>query len=172
MRRTLDTMYRISGFLSAISMVAICAVVCIQVGFNIINAFSLRMFNVNPGLLLPSYTEFAGFFLVGTSFLGLAYALKADEHIRIVLVVQRLSSRHRAFAEVFSCLIALILCTFLGYNCTLLLVESLEYNDLSIGMIPVPLWIPQAFMVLGLYFLTIAFADRLFCTITTLGEKK
>jgi len=42
--------------------------------------------------------------------------------------------------------------------------ESLEYYDLSPGIVPVPLWIPQAAMVLGLAVFTIALWDDFICT--------
>ncbi len=44
----------------------------------------------------------------------------------------------------------------------LLVMEAYEYNDLSSGMIPVPLWIPQSGMLVGLIVLSIALIDELF----------
>jgi TRAP-type C4-dicarboxylate transport system permease small subunit len=39
--------------------------------------------------------------------------------------------------------------------------ESLEFHDVSSGIVPVPLWLPQSVMALGLSVLTLAFADEL-----------
>ena len=39
--------------------------------------------------------------------------------------------------------------------------DSYDFGDVSIGMVPVPLWIPQAVMVLGLIWLLIALLDAL-----------
>ena len=50
---------------------------------------------------------------------------------------------------------------------TLLMFESLEYGDLSPGMIAVPLWIPQCALVVGLAILTIALIDELVTTVRT-----
>ncbi len=38
--------------------------------------------------------------------------------------------------------------------------ESLKFNDLSAGMIAVPIWIPQSAMFAGLVILTIALIDE------------
>ncbi len=40
-----------------------------------------------------------------------------------------------------------------------LVLESLEYGDVSPGMVPVALWIPQSAMALGLVILTISLLD-------------
>ncbi len=39
------------------------------------------------------------------------------------------------------------------------MLESLEYGDVSPGMVPVALWIPQSAMALGLVILTISLLD-------------
>ena len=48
---------------------------------------------------------------------------------------------------------------FFTWNTILLVADSIEYGEVSYGMIPVPLWIPQSFMALGLIVLTIALVD-------------
>ena len=170
MRKALDKLYLISGALSVFCMICICAVVSVQVGFNIINSIGISLTGESFGLLVPSYTEFAGFFLVGTTFLGLAASLKDDEHIRVLLFLQRLSPRNKAIAEAIACVIAIALCSVLAWNTILLLEESWRFNDVSIGIIPVPLWIPQLPMVIGICILTIAFADRLINSISRIGS--
>ena len=49
------------------------------------------------GYIVPSTDDLSGFFLAASSFLGLAYTLKKGGHIRVSLVIQRLSrvQRHR-----------------------------------------------------------------------------
>ena len=44
----------------------------------------------------------------------------------------------------------------------LLVLESFKFNDLSSGMIAVPLWIPQVGMFMGLIVLSIALVDEFF----------
>ena len=77
MRRLLDLIYRASGAVAALFLVAICVVVLLQVGANLIDAL-IKLFGGEPlGLVIPSYAEFAGFFLAGSSFFALAYTLRS-----------------------------------------------------------------------------------------------
>lgn len=162
MRSTLDRLYRASGILAAIFLAAICVVVLLQVGANLIDEIAEWITGEPIGLVVPSYAEFAGFFLAATSFLALAYTLRAGGHIRVLLVIQHLPGRPRRLAELW--------CLGLGATCagyfavyTLFLVgESYGFGDLSFGMVPVPLWIPQTAMALGLVILTIALIDEFF----------
>ena len=50
---------------------------------------------------------------------------------------------------------------FFSWHTVLLVVDSWEFDEVSYGMIPVPLWIPQTSMAVGLIVLTIALIDDL-----------
>lgn len=112
------------------------------------------------GVVVPSYAEFAGFFLAAASFLALPYALRTGAHIRVTSVLDRLGARARLAAEVWCSAAGAILSAYFTWYSVLLVFESLRYGDVSPGMLPVPLWIPQAAMSVGLVILTIAFVDR------------
>ena len=49
-----------------------------------------------------------------------------------------------------------------------MVIESYKFNDISYGMISVPIWIPQSGMAIGLIILTIALADEI---VTILNDK-
>jgi TRAP-type C4-dicarboxylate transport system permease small subunit len=160
-RAILDRIYAASGAAAAAFLVAIGLVVLAQVGCNTVDAL-IKLAGGEPlGLVIPSYAEFAGFFLAATSFLALASTLRAGGHIRVLLVLHRLPARVQRIAE-FWCVGAggAVSAYFCWYTWKLAF-ESLQYNDLSPGIVPVPLWIPQAAMALGLSILTLAFADEL-----------
>lgn len=161
MRQFLDGLYRWSGGAAAVFLLAICAVVLAQVGANLIDAVAKALTGHAIGLVIPSYAEFAGFFLAAASFLALAYTLRHGGHIRVTLVLQGLGPRARRAAEMGAVLVGLGLSLYFTVYTVLLVGESLEYNDLSPGMVPVPLWVPQSVMAFGLAVLTIAFADEL-----------
>ena len=66
MTRTLDTIYKAAGFVSATLIVAICVLASCQI---MLNGLSRPL----PGPLLlpiPPYADFAGFLLPGSSFLA------------------------------------------------------------------------------------------------------
>ena len=161
MRRILDWIYRASGALAAAFLVAICIVVLLQVGCNAIDA-AIKVAGGEPiGLVIPSYAEFAGLFLAASSFLALASSLRAGAHIRVLVLLDRLPARARHAAELWSVAAAAALSGYFAWYMIALTADSLEYDDLSPGIVPVPLWIPQAVMALGLAILTIAFAEEL-----------
>jgi len=161
MRSALDRLYALSGALGAAFLVAICLVVLGQVGCNAIDA-AIQLFGGEPiGLVIPSYAEFAGFFLAAASFLALAHTLRAGAHIRVLLVLQRLPAGVQRLAEYWCVLAGLFVSGYFAWYTWRLVAESLEYNDLSPGIVPVALWIPQSAMALGLSVLAVAFLDEL-----------
>ena len=88
LRRALDALYRLSGALAALFLVAICAIVLLQVGANCIDKIAEWTTGAPIGLVVPSYAEFAGFFLAASSFLALAWTLRHGGHIRVSLFVR------------------------------------------------------------------------------------
>lgn len=161
MRAFLDWLYRASAALAAFFLVAICVIVLLQVGANLIDAVIAAAGGTPEGLLIPSYADFAGFFLAASSFLALASTLRHGTHIRVLLVVSRFSGRTRRFVELWCVAVGAAVSAYFTWYTIQLVAESLEYNDLSPGIVPVPLWIPQTAMALGLVILTVAFVDDL-----------
>ncbi|KIC15688.1 MULTISPECIES: TRAP transporter small permease [unclassified Leisingera] len=161
MRVVLDFIYRAAGGLAALFIVAIVALVFAQVCLNLADKIAVAMTGTGVGLTIPSYADFTGFFLAASTFLALAYALRAGGHIRVTLLTNRLPSRGRAVVEMAVTLLALVMSGYATWYMGLLLLESLEFGDRSAGMVSVPLWLPQAPVTLGLAILTLALADEL-----------
>jgi len=162
MRAALDLLYRASGALAAALLVAIGIIVLLQVGANLIDKMVGWAGGTPPGLLIPSYSEFAGFFLAAASFLALAYTLRAGDHIRVSLLIHHLPPRARRLIELWCLAVAGSLSGYFAWHAFGLVLDSLRFNDLSPGIVPVPLWIPQAPVAVGLTVLTVALADDFF----------
>ncbi len=160
MRRVLDTLYLVSGWLAAFFIAAIAGVVVVQVSLNLIDRASTLLRGTAVGLTIPSYADFTGFFLAAASFLALAHTFRQGEHIRVTILIGHLPARI-AWAFEFWCVAAAaaISCYFTWYT-GVLVGESYRFNDLSPGMIAVPLWIPQTAMLIGLVILSIALIDE------------
>ena len=169
LRRALDLLYRGSGALAALFLVAICAVVLLQVGANIVDKLAEWATGAPIGLVVPSYAEFAGFFLAASSFLALAYTLRHGGHVRVSLLVRRLAGEPRRAAELWCCGIAALLSGYFAYFAIRLVIESWRFGDLSPGLVAVPIWIPQCSLALGLVVLTVALIDE-FATVRRGGE--
>lgn len=161
MRYLLDSLYKSSCWLAATCIGAICLLVVSQVLLNILDRISTLVTGSAIGLTIPSYADFTGFLLAAASFLSLAYALREGSHIRVVLVLGHLPEKIRHVVEVWCVGFALAITGYFTFYTAKLTHESFSYHDLSSGMIAVPIWIPQSFMLLGLVILTIALVDEL-----------
>ncbi len=160
-RKTLDRLYSISGAAAASFLVLICVLVSIQVIFNLIT----KLFGTSLALTIPSYSEFAGFFLASASFLALAYTLTRGGHIRVTLIIQFLPKTARFIFEIFGLGICATTSLYATWFMAGLTFESYKFSDMSPGIIAVPLWIPQTSLTVGLAILSIALLDL---TISTL----
>jgi TRAP-type C4-dicarboxylate transport system permease small subunit len=161
LRPILDLLYRGSGALAALFLAAICGTVLLQVGANLIDKLVGWFGGVPPGLLVPSYAEFTGFFLASASFLALPYTLREGGHIRVSLLIQHLSGGPRRGIELWCLAMAAALTGYFTWFLIALVFDSFAFGDVSPGMVAVPLWIPQSGMALGLVILTIALIDEL-----------
>lgn len=163
MRKFLDSIYNLGGYIAAFCIFAICTIVFVQVMFNTIDKIAVRLTGKILGLAIPSYTEIAGFLLAGASFLALAYTFKRAGHIRVTLILQILPKPIQKICNIFALIFGFAIAAYASYNCILLTYKSFSYNDLSTGLIAIPLWIPQMVMTLGLMIFALALLDDLIC---------
>lgn len=161
MRRFLDSLYRIGGYLSALQLVTIMVMVALQVLGRILDKALLSLGMNSLGLQVPGLAELAGFLLLGATFTGLAYTLTVGGHIRVDLLHRALPERVQWVTNLLVVVTATAITAYAAWYGALLAYDSYDFGDVSIGMVPVPLWIPQAVMVLGLIWLLIALLDAL-----------
>ena len=159
MRNFLDGLYRVSAFLSAASMMLIATIVAVQIGFRIANAVYFKVVGENLGWLVPSSAEFVGFLMVATSFMGLAYTLRKNGHIRVSILLNSVPKNlHRIF-ELICLGLGTLFTGYIFYHTVFFVLDSYVYDELSHGIVAVPLFIPQLFMLFGLLVVFIAFFD-------------
>jgi TRAP-type C4-dicarboxylate transport system permease small subunit len=161
MRRFLDRLYLVSGWAGAVCIALICLLVVSQVFLNLLDRLSSLITGSAIGLTIPSYSDFTGFLLVGASFLALAHTLREGAHIRVVLLIGRLPSAMQKTVEKWCVGFGLAVTLYFTWYTAGLTCESYRYNDLSPGMIPVPIWIPQMAMLFGLFVLAVTLTDEL-----------
>jgi len=161
MRTLLDRTYLGAAWISAFVILAIACLVSAQVLLNV----ATRVASLPLPSTIPSYADFSGFMLAAATFLAMPYTFRTGGHIRVTLVTSRLRPRARLGAEVAALSVA---ATLTGYACWFILAlieESWHFNDVSPGIVPVPLWIPQCFMALGMMLLLVAIIDTLVQTL-------
>lgn len=166
MRRFLDSLYRFGGYLSALQLAAIMAMVVLQVSGRVLDEALQALGMKSLGLQIPGLAELAGFLLLGATFTGLAYTLMVGGHIRVDLLHRALPGSIQKTLDLLATVIALAITGFATWYCILLAYDSYDYGDLSIGMVPVPLWVPQTVMVIGLIWLLVALLDLMIGLIT------
>lgn len=152
MGRILQKLYDICGAIAGGLILCICLLISAQI---LLNAFG----RLSPGTLpstIPSYADFSGFMLAGATFLALAHTLRAGGHIRVNLVTGRLPIRAQVVMEGFVLIVATMLIGYATWFVGGLVLESRHYGDVSNGIIPVALWIPQSVAAFGLGLLLVA----------------
>lgn len=157
MRAFLDSLYRLSGGLAAVGMVATLVLVTSGVVTRPL------------GIYLPGTDDYAGYAMAACGFLALAYTFKHGEHIRVGLVLERVGPRPRAALEWFSLAAGTAVAATLAFYSIRLVLQSHEFEDISQGVDATPLWIPQLTMAFGSVVLLVALIDDL--VMTTLGRE-
>jgi TRAP-type C4-dicarboxylate transport system permease small subunit len=152
MRALLQKLYYGCGVLAGVFMILIAIAVLYSIG------------GVYLGYVARSADDFAGYAMLASSFLALAYTFGKGEHIRVTLVLQRLKGRARRIGEIWCLLAATLLSGFFAWYCVKLVIDSYVFGDKSTGLIPVPLWIPQIAMAVGVVVLFIAVLEQLIVT--------
>jgi TRAP-type C4-dicarboxylate transport system permease small subunit len=148
-RRLLDALYLGAGYLAGVFLIAI---------FLMMMALSLgREFGIN----VKSGDDIASWCMAALAFLGLAHTFKSGEMIRVGLLTDRLTGRAKWLTELFALTLAALFIGFFAWHAVDLTVTSWRINDMSTGVVVVPLWIPQFGYRAGLVFLFIAIVDEL-----------
>jgi TRAP-type C4-dicarboxylate transport system permease small subunit len=148
-RKLLDGLYLWSGYLAGAFLIAI---FLIMLGLSAGRPL---------GIDLPAADDFASWCMAATAFLGLAHTFRSGEIIRVGLLVDRFSGRTRQVIEILCLLIGVSAVFYFAWHAFQMTSFSWRFNDLSQGVIAVPLWIPQLGFSGGLVVLAIAFIDEL-----------
>ncbi len=148
MRKLLDALYTGSAWLAALFMIGVLVMVLLSM--------LGRMFN----FYIPGTDAYAGYAMAGAGFLALAHTLKSGEHIRVTLIIGKLTGGARRGLELWSLSVAVLLAGLLAIYAWRLTWQSHAFHDISTASDATPLWIPQILMGLGTTVLLIAFIDE------------
>jgi len=149
MRRFLDALYRAGGVLACVFMAGIAILILAQIGGRM------------TGILVPSADDLSGYSMGASTFFALAYALRSGGHIRVSLILQRLGPATERWMELWCLTISVLIAAYCSYWCIFLTWESYSLGDVSPGVLPIPLWMPQLAMSSGVTLFAIALLDDL-----------
>ena len=148
-RSLLDGVYLLSGWLA---------------GFFLFLIFLLMMglsLGRHVGVNIPAGDDFAAWSMAALGFLGLAHTFKSGDLIRVGLILDQLSASARRPIEILCLSIGTAVIGFFAWHAVHMTYDSYLFNDVSGGVVAVPLWIPQIGYSLGLTILAVAFVDEL-----------
>jgi TRAP-type mannitol/chloroaromatic compound transport system permease small subunit len=160
MRLFLDRLYAIALWLSALCLLVIAVLVGLQlVGRMLDSALSLLGVPV-LGWQILSLAEIAGYLLAAASFLALAPTLKAGAHIRVTMLLSALGEARRRYIELAAFAFSVAACSYMTWHLAHFAWVSFKFDEVSTGVIRVPLAYPQMMMAIGALILTIALIDE------------
>lgn len=147
MRKILDGLYAATAALAAIALVAIALIIIAQV--------IARMM----GTQFRGGDDFAGYALAAASLLALGPTYRHGEHIRVGVLVERFAGRKRLAIEMIALAAAIAGVAWATYWIFWFVFDSWRFNELSQGLVAVPLWIPQSALPVGLAVLLVALVE-------------
>jgi TRAP-type C4-dicarboxylate transport system permease small subunit len=149
LRRGLDLLYLLGGIAGGVALAAIGGIIAAQVVG--------RQF----GITLNGADDLTAFAVAGSALLPLAHAFRHGAHIRVDLIIGRLSGRPRFAMEALALAATAALCAYLAYAMVDLTLDSHEFEDVAQGTVPWTLWYPQAACAAGCVLFAVALLDDL-----------
>lgn len=154
MRKMLDGLYLASAWLGAFCVLSICLIMMAQAGLRL------------NGTLLRGADDVTAWVCAGAAFLPLAATFKRGELVRMGIVIDQFSDRTARWIELVALGVSGAFACYLAYWLGNLVYESYVFNDRGQGLLPIPIWIPQAPVAIGALVLAIAVVDE-FCRVAS-----
>jgi TRAP-type C4-dicarboxylate transport system permease small subunit len=160
MRRALDTLYAAALWASALCLAAIALMVGAQLAGRILDGTLALLHLPRTDFVILSLAEISSYLFAAASFLALAPTLKAGAHIRVTMALGALGEGPRRFAELFAFGLAAIAAGYIAWQFANFAYVSFRFDEVSPGVVRVPLAYPQAVMAIGALILAIALVDE------------
>lgn len=153
MRSILEAIYRLSGVAAGLFLVLIGVLSLLQISGRLL------------GFAAHSFDEYAGYCMAASTFLGLTWTFRCNEHIRLALLLERTRGGMRRAMEILCLATALAIIGFFAWSTIEMTWTSFTLKEPSQGLVPILLWIPQSSMALGLAVMALALLDDLIAVI-------
>lgn len=93
--------------------------------------------------------EIACFAVIWSVLFTTSLGIKKGIHVKIDLFYNLLPQGLQKYISIFNYFLIALFSVYLTYAGTLLVIESLQIGDKTIGALQIPMWIPQIIMPLG-----------------------
>ena len=106
--------------------------------------------------------EVSSYLLATSWFLSAAYTLRTDGHIRINVLTSVLKTdRAIRFVDIFATVLGIVISLIFFRAVLILASDSYFFNKTSFSPLRAPLYIPQTFIAIGMFFMLIQMIVRL-----------
>ena len=136
---------------------AIAAVLLVLMTFHILLEIVLRFFSLSTFMA----DALVGYGVAAITFLAMAWALEKGSMIRISTLTRHLSPKLQWAFELFAIVSVLLLSCFLVYFQWQTVVREFVRGTVSQHYLPIPLWIPSTFFLIGLVLISLHMVVRL-----------
>jgi TRAP-type C4-dicarboxylate transport system permease small subunit len=110
--------------------------------------------------------EIASFAVIWSVFFTASIGVKKNIHVRIDVLFYLLPASLARLVDALGTAISIFFTSYLTYSGWALMQESLFFGELTMTMLRMPVWIPQAILPIGGFLLTVRLLQRLFYLLT------
>lgn len=103
----------------------------------------------STGISILIAEEYSAYLLVAFGSMALAYTLKSDGHIRVDLILAKLSSRNKLIVNLLCSTIGFLVFVYISYQTWKLFFGSWVIKETSMHYSKTPIYIPQFSLFLG-----------------------
>ena len=149
LRRFLDALYLVAGYVAACCILLIMLLMIAQ---SILREMHVRTGAVN---------DVVAWLCAAAAFFAMAHAFKHGDFVRVTLLSEQLGEGARRRLELACLSIAAIAVGYLAYWANRFTYDSYVFHDMAQGLLPIPIWIPQSSFAVGAILLFVAVVDEL-----------
>ena len=148
--RIADILYAVAHALACAAIATLATLIVVQVLARALDGVLDLLGLPITGFIVPSLAEIAGFLFVAGTFLALASTLRHGVHIRVTLLLDHVPAPIGRALRALGALIGAVLFGYAAWHALELTRDSIRFDEVSYGIIAIPLAIPQSAMTVGL----------------------
>ncbi len=140
-------------FAGAVLAVAILVALVASVAFEVV----MRYFLNRPTRWVVEFSEYA---LLWLAFLGGAWVLREEAHVKVEMLVETLPARAQEITHIVTSLVGMVMCALFCWVSAVFILELYDSGEVLFRSIQVKKWAVMSVMAPGLLLLTLQFMRR------------
>ena len=149
LRRFLDALYLVAGYVAACCILLIMLLMIAQ---SILREMHVRTGAVN---------DVVAWLCAAAAFFAMAHAFKHGDFVRVTLLLEKVSPAAQRRFEMAALAIAGVAVGYLAWWANRFTWDSYVFDETAQGMLPIKMWIPQSTFAIGAILLFVAVVDEL-----------